>query len=237
MWYLRRACASLCLIAVLFCTGALSADVKTGLPPIIEATEPDAPMSLDAHLKTLEAEIAKVKAIKALAETPAPAPVPAESADKPIWEKILFSPTAIVVLVMCYFMGSNFLKKKYDVDMDKWNGLLIHAYNFAETSGLTRGIKGREKLAVAMEEFKRQHIETYGKRATEADIADFVNDIAKLAYDDDTSANLRQAQQTSAKDVPYRYDNGPQQMQGKTEVSAGIGETPSRGVAELVRKT
>jgi len=76
-----------------------------------------------------------------------------------------------------------FLNERKKLDADRWVGLTQHVYNAVQASGV---LGAKPKLEKGLEIFERQFMKTYGKVPTEKDKTDFENDVALLAYDDDT---------------------------------------------------
>ena len=70
------------------------------------------------------------------------------------------------------------LAQKFKWDEERWNGVVISAFNAAEKSGAL----GNGKLGIAMNAFISEHARMYGHEPSAKDIADAAADFARLAW-------------------------------------------------------
>ena len=125
---------------------------------------------------------AKIK-ISVVAATPAPAPAATPSA----WERIFTSSAAVTVYITLALYALKWASDKYKLDVERWEGLIIHCYADAEQAGLLNNWAGHEKLAHAMQVFDDRFRSIFGTDPTARDREDARLDFARTAFDDDTS--------------------------------------------------
>lgn len=204
-----------------FSQDTLPSPVVASSAPVVEATEPGAPTSLEAREQILVNELAKLKALKA-SLVPAPA-----SADEPVWKTLLYSPVLIGVLVMLAVFGLKKMDENGTIDADKWVALTYHIYGAAEKSGALNNWKGHDKLNHALDLFSVEFTKAFGHAPTEQNIAEVKHDLARLAYEDETTLNQRIQANQLTPIVVGRSVSAP--MDGQ--------QVPLRGVSNLIQKT
>lgn len=69
----------------------------------------------------------------------------------------------------------------------RWESVVLHCFNDAERQGLLNGIKGHDKLAIAMNSFDTVFQNVFGKPPTAQDRADARVDFGKVAFNADAT--------------------------------------------------
>jgi len=125
---------------------------------------------------------------------PAAAPEKADGGGKTIGG---FDKDLVITVIVCVFFAGTVivlkvLHNKGVLDADRWAGLVHQIYNAAEKSGALNKWDHKQKLAYGMDIFDGVFIKLFGHAPGERDRADLQADLARMAYDDDTTANARQ---------------------------------------------
>lgn len=109
-----------------------------------------------------------------------------------IWITLLNTPAVSTLIASLVVAVLKMLHDRNALDTDRWSALVLNLYNMAEKEGIVQKWSGYQKLDCAMNAFERQFRETFGYAPTDQDAADMRNDLAKVAYDDDTTVRLRE---------------------------------------------
>lgn len=100
------------------------------------------------------------------------------------WERILTGNAAITVYLTVGLYLLKWASDRYKLDLERWEGIIIHCYNDAEQSGLLKNWAGHEKLAHAMQLFDDRFRSAFGVDPTARDREDARLDFARTAFND-----------------------------------------------------
>lgn len=132
--------------------------------------------------------------VKITVEATPPAPTTSASA----WERIFTSNAAITVYLTVGLYVLKWASDRYKLDLERWEGIVIHCYNDAEQNGLLNNWTGHEKLAHAMQLFDDRFRSAFGVDPTARDREDARLDFARTAFNDDGTASTTAPAQTPA---------------------------------------
>jgi hypothetical protein len=111
---------------------------------------------------------------------------------------ILNNPAILAVFMSLVVGVIKYFDDKKNLEAEKWKGLVYNLYNVGEQSGLVQKIPGAQKLRLVMAEIDAAFQRTYGYRPDSKDRQDMENDLAALAYDDETTLNQRRLEDARA---------------------------------------
>lgn len=201
-------------------TVTLFALLLTGMPCFAEvssATEAKAevvasqPVAVTAAaapvLAAQPATATPVPIVVTVQAAPAAAPVATVSNATPAfsWFGLLTSPQALAIEITLLVAALKWLHDSKGLETDRWGGLMLNLYNSAEQAGILNGWSGKQKLDDAMSRFALQFQQTFGTTPKPQDYADAHNDLAKIAYDDDSTA-------TKTAKAPALLNPGPRSV-------------------------
>lgn len=115
---------------------------------------------------------------------------------------VLESPAFITFACTVAVFVLKFLDDRQKLDASKWTGLVYKLYNIGEQAGIARKLPGHEKLQLVMGQFDDAFERVYGYRPSRTDRADMENDLAAVAYDDETTLNARIRSEMRALPIP-----------------------------------
>lgn len=102
------------------------------------------------------------------------------------WKAMLFklaaSDAAIVFYSALVLFAWNWMKKHQGWDTERWEGLVLDAFNAAEKWAEYNSGGGDSKLRYAIGIFAVKYREAYGKDASATDLRDAALDLARAAY-------------------------------------------------------
>lgn len=94
--------------------------------------------------------------------------------------KLFTSEAAIALYVTLVLFIWRKVKINYQLDSERWEGIVTQCFLAAENAGLA---SGNAKLSFALEEFNRVYEETYGQIPDAKDIKDAALDFARKALE------------------------------------------------------
>lgn len=100
-------------------------------------------------------------------------------------ERIFTSNAAVTVYVTVALYALKWASDRYKLDVERWEGIILHCYNDAEQNGLLKNWAGHEKLAHAMQLFDDRFRSVFGVDPSARDREDARLDFARTAFNDD----------------------------------------------------
>ncbi len=100
------------------------------------------------------------------------------------WERIFSSNAALTLYVTVGLYLLKWASDRYKLDLERWEGIIVHCYNDAEQNGLLKNWAGHEKLAHAMQLFDDRFRSAFGVDPTARDREDARLDLARTAFND-----------------------------------------------------
>lgn len=142
--------------------------------PIVKA-----PVILDVPASPSTAASAPIP-IKISVEAAPALSAPAQS----VWERLFTSSAAVTVYITVGIYALKWASDRYKLDLERWEGIIMHCYNDAESSGVLNSWSGHEKLAHAMQLFDDRFRSAFGTDPTARDREDARLDFARTAFND-----------------------------------------------------
>lgn len=100
------------------------------------------------------------------------------------WAEVLQSAPAIMLYIVVVLFTFRHLQVHFQWNTERWEGLVLTAFLFAEKQGLIEKLTGDEKKQAAIkkfiEEFKKLN---NGKEPSKKDLADAALDFARYAWE------------------------------------------------------
>jgi hypothetical protein len=109
---------------------------------------------------------------------------PSSAATASFWERILTSNVTLTTLATLCLYLLKWASDRYKLDLERWEGVILHCYNEAENSGVLNKWKGHDKLAHAMQIFDDRFRSVFGADPSAKDREDARLDFARTAFND-----------------------------------------------------
>lgn len=116
-----------------------------------------------------------------------------------VWERIFTSSAAVTAYITVGLYALKWASDRYKLDLDRWEGIIMHCYNDAEQNGLLKNWAGHEKLAHAMQLFDDRFRSAFGVDPTARDREDARLDFARTAFNDTSGDVAAPPPQSSVK--------------------------------------